>query len=316
MADRTKLRRSGVTLVELLVVMALLGALAAVLLPAVQWSREAARRTTCMNNLKQIGLALQTYHDGRRRFPAGYTTEVSAADRDDLGPGWGWAAFILPNIEGQTVYADIHFIEPVESASNAKARLSPLVAYICPSDVNFEPVIAVPSAASGETICEMAAANYVANVGTIRQTCKICRDRFDGVFGRNSHISVREILDGTTKTFAVGERCHGLSSPVWAGVPARSLVPDHLKPGKVAGGPAYVLGTTFLHGDEEELEERSRETVAEIFGSDHPGIMVFAFCDGSVSTIEVAIDDRTFQQLSSRRGEYDTAGLIHDSPLR
>jgi prepilin-type processing-associated H-X9-DG protein len=149
----------------------------------------------------------------------------------------------------------------------------------------------------------------------VRQTCKRCRDWFDGVFGRNSRMRINDIVDGSSKTFAVGERCHSLSTPTWAGVPKHSMIVDQLKSGKVAAGPAYVLGTTFLHGNEEELEVRSRETVAEIFGSQHPGVMNFVLCDGSVTTIALEIDDMVYQQWSSRRGEYGAGGVIHASPL-
>ena len=106
-----------------------------------------------------------------------------------------------------------------------------------------------------------------------------------------------------------------MSSPVWGGVVAKSIVVDNLKPGKIAAGPAYVLGTTFLHGNEEELEERSRETVAEIFGSEHPGIMNFVFCDGSVHTISVEINDASYLGMSTAHGQKPGEGIVHENPL-
>ena len=84
--------------------------------------------------------------------------------------------------------------------------------------------------------------------------------------------------------------------------------------GKVAAGPAYVLGTTFLHGDQEELEERSRETVAEIFGSEHPGIMNFVYCDGSVHAINVEIDDAVYLAMSTAHGQTPGPGIVHENP--
>src|SRR5215467_2693298 len=96
------------TLIELLVVIAIIAVLVGLLLPAVQKVREAANRAKCKNNLKQIGLALHNYHGRMGVFPAGYQTQV-ANDNSDLGPGWGWAAFLLEDLEQGNVTRSIHF---------------------------------------------------------------------------------------------------------------------------------------------------------------------------------------------------------------
>ncbi len=93
-------RRTAFTLVELLVVIAIIGLLVALLLPAVQAAREAARRTQCCNNLKQMGLGVLNYHDIMRCFPPGYCASVAYVDgENDTKAGWGWAAFILSYLE-------------------------------------------------------------------------------------------------------------------------------------------------------------------------------------------------------------------------
>src|SRR5476649_165506 len=108
--------RKGFTLIELLVVMAIIGILVALLVPAVQKVRESAARLQCTNNLKQIGLALHSYHGANKQFPPGYVdgnTDPASTPDNDVGPGWGWASFLLPYLDQGSLFSQINFSQPV-----------------------------------------------------------------------------------------------------------------------------------------------------------------------------------------------------------
>ncbi|MFO1001243.1 MAG: DUF1559 domain-containing protein [Planctomycetaceae bacterium] len=172
----------GFTLIELLVVIAIIAILIALLLPAVQQAREAARRTQCKNNLKQIGLALHNYHDVANCFPFGMG-----------GTGIKYSAIsqLLPQMEQANLYASIDFNKQITDVANNNARLMELPAFRCPSDLQNS------SPTAGGAI------NYFPNKGA---SIRWQDTAADGVMFYQSCIRFRDITDGTSNTAAFSER--------------------------------------------------------------------------------------------------------------
>jgi prepilin-type N-terminal cleavage/methylation domain-containing protein len=319
--QRRKTRRQGITLIELLVVVAIIGVLIALLLPAVQMARESARKQACGNNIKQLGLALQNHVAAHKTFPAGYISALRA-NGDDAGPGWAWGVKLLPFLEQNALYQQVDFDAPVESLAAAPVRMTSLPVFNCPSDSQFQPVIDIRMNAFFKPVCQMAAANYVASAGAVRPTCILCRDHFDGVFGRNRQIRPKELLDGSSNTLALGERAYQWSSAVMWGVVAGSRLFDNQHPGEFAGGPGFVLGTTFKDGfnicESEGNDRNASASYAEGFGSEHPGGAYFAFCDGGSRFVFDNVDPAVMNALATRdtmskEGMVDP--IIHESPF-
>ncbi|HMO86445.1 MAG TPA: DUF1559 domain-containing protein, partial [Lacipirellulaceae bacterium] len=171
-------------------------------------------------------------------------------------------------------------------------------------------------------LCQMAAASYVGSAGTVRPTCKVCRDAFDGVFGRNRAIKPADITDGLSNTIAVGERSnYWASAAIWGVVP-RSVVLDRQQRGRYAAGPAYVLGTTFVEGfniESSYMDHSTMNTFAESFLSMHPGGAFFVVCDGAVRFIRDSVEPGVMNALATR-AEVAYGGnlvdpVIHESPF-
>jgi prepilin-type N-terminal cleavage/methylation domain-containing protein/prepilin-type processing-associated H-X9-DG protein len=232
---RSPKTRGGFTLVELLVVIAIIGILVAMLLPAVQSAREAARRTQCRNNLKQLALAVLNYEAANGAFPPSATWPASASIHQANNPtlGYSWVVAILPQLEQQNVYDKINFAQPMQHADNLLARSTKLQVMMCPTDsYNRQPFNGTSNSMTNQMGDNWARGNYGGNgglayhawdFGSANTACGIQMNgaktdkgwtdsRLRGVMGANASVTQQAIKDGTTNTIMLAELRSGVTS--------------------------------------------------------------------------------------------------------
>ena len=361
-------RRLGFTLIELLVVIAIIAVLIALLLPAVQQAREAARRTQCKNNLKQIGLALHNYHDSYNRFPPGFVFDPNRGQASYGKNMWGWGALILPMLEQATLYNNCNFSQgffggltaagtdqvdtPVTSLHGPE--ITALPAFKCPSDRGLPTTFYRGDGAGGGSNSRAlgGASTYVGvnggilalNTGTPAApvwsdfTSPQMLTAQGGTFGGNSRVGLRDMTDGSSNCFVIGEkrfkevssRRTGLKA-IWAGIrgvdptipgtfyansfplclgttktPMNNL--PYVSAGTGVGDAPYVLSAprgnlTAAVNDANSVQNNGGKLTPEPlwmgFGSDHTGGCHFLLGDGSVRFITQQIDFTTYNNLGT-----------------
>ena len=312
-------RRDGFTLIELLVVIAIIAVLVAILLPAVQQAREAARRTQCKNNLKQISLALANYEETYQIYPGLSYVNGGVArgetTREGLTGDWAWGTMILPFIDQGTIYetldpGKVEFQQAVADPQRLEVMQQEVKEFLCPSDVG--PILnswyPMPTGSgtpdfdcrdsSGQTLAncrEIARSNYIgsANSGSPERTNN------NGVFvwvdSRASNTQttrrLRDVTDGTSNTIVVGER-------VW-------------ETRLTSSGQMTTFGAAVIYGVNDNAPFSFNTGLVSVsgsgrwglnnrftrfgqfgFNSNHPGGSQFAFLDGSVRFLSEAIGHR------------------------
>jgi prepilin-type N-terminal cleavage/methylation domain-containing protein/prepilin-type processing-associated H-X9-DG protein len=291
--------RSAFTLIELLVVIAIVSILVGLLLPAVQKVRESANRVRCKNNLKQIGLALHSYHDRAGGFPPGYQTRV-VADGTEQGPGWGWASFLLNDLEQGNLQRQIAFRKDITDPAHAEVRVSSLKVFLCPSEP-AEPTFTVLDA-KGNSLVDIARGSYVAMNGVLG----VSSDSFDnnGVFLRNRRMFTRDVTDGLSNTLFVGERSSDMSDTTWTGAVTGGIVPAKRYPDpqdQLANAEA-AAALVLAHGSRTHIPNDQLVFDADATASFHDGGVNFLFGDGSVHSISNGIDGLVYEALLTRAG--------------
>ena len=313
--------RRAFTLIELLVVIAIIAVLVGLLLPAVQMAREAANRARCLNNLKQIGIAMYLYSDCYQSFPAGYLYQAPPAvalnsaspsvvkplklDRippqpgppPPNAPGWGWAALILDGIEQNNLARQINYTMPVESPSGLPARITVLSIYTCPSDMSTG-VFTVLTEGNGD-LAAAATNSYAAcfGFGGLPSTQP---DSGNGAFYRNSQTRVSDILDGTSSTFLVGERAALFCQGTWAGVMTGGTI--RTTPGAPVYSSFYELAPVMVMARTWDKTLNSPLSEPYDFFSPHSQVVNFLFADGSAHALSTATDLTVLQALATISG--------------
>ena len=329
-------RQKGFTLIELLVVIAIIAILIALLLPAVQQAREAARRTQCKNNLKQIGLAMHNYHDVYNLFPVGSCARPSGTFGMDISIG----AFcsILPYIEQGTLtnlYNDKIPWEQQDTTTNPKLATTIIKSYLCPSatgnEVESHVILGSYPIGMGPSGPTAATMHYLLSKGATKGFClNPSSDPNVGMFAINLKTNFRDIIDGSSNTLCVGEGATG--SPytevsAWdtpltpAGglmlVAQAWIIPQPL-PNGVPGGTtlhftAGNYGTTLQKMNNNPVVEtryddtdlgncNSANDSTSNFRSPHEGGSQFLLGDGSTRFVSENIDQGVYNAVGTRGG--------------
>jgi prepilin-type N-terminal cleavage/methylation domain-containing protein/prepilin-type processing-associated H-X9-DG protein len=290
---RFKTSRYGFTLIELLVVIAIIAVLVALLLPAVQQAREAARRTQCKNNLKQIGLAMSNYHDVCNKFPPGQMSRITSpfslspgkaglyGSWNEFGAhqygGWTWSSFILPYLDQGGLYNLLNVGVAPCASSGAQFLLAqtPLPAFRCPTDPGpgINPWWAANNAA-------FATSNYVGTVSML---------------SINSGYSYKDILDGASNTMLIGEKACTPQTTPFISVGAEI----YANTGQTFGEYDFVdyvgfnvsLPVAAVNSNGTINSSKDPGRIRDGVSSLHAGGGQFLFCDGSVHFISQYISN-------------------------
>ena len=329
-------RRTAFTLIELLVVIAIIGVLVGLLLPAVQQAREAARRVSCTNNLKQIGLALHNHHDAFGAFPPG----IQCGQAQNNGGGWAWGSFILQFMEESTLASTLKVGSSSTTAATAlTAGRTKIAAHRCPSDIGPDENNERGRYMGPNNNWRVGTSNYVGNAGTKKimnafggaaagQSHCIHDDNsanieaynawYNGVLFPRIKLKMSKITDGTSSTLLVGERDYESSNHGnheagnWLGSNAAAW---HTEPHAYNWVTIFDEANSNLQINDYDAAQPDNmpdcwpntgcgsaygATAADSWSSGHPGGAQFVLCDGSTRMLLETISDTVLADLCNR----------------
>ena len=297
-------RRHGFTLVELLVVIAMIGILICMLLPAIQSSRESARRVNCMGNLAQLGTALQNYEAAHEVLPAGVVDDAGPIHTAPEGKHMSWITSILPYLEERVLFKRIDFAAGAYDRKNDEARSTYLAPLICPSYY-------------GEIEFNRA---YISNYAACHHDVEAPIDQDNhGTFFLNSRLRSNEIPDGATHTIFLGEKLAGKDEFGWMSGTRSTLRNTGTPLNETEGDDTRdeVDRRWDEDADDEESAPQPVRTKEELlavggFGSDHTDVVNFLFGDGAIRSLDVLID----QDILEKLGHRDDGELLREGPTR
>ncbi len=333
--------RSAFTLIELLVVIAIIAILVALLLPSVQQAREAARRSSCKNNLKQIGLALHNYHETFKVFPPGYIGDYGHYNNSGTTPAvhpkgatsaggngaaqWNWTAFNSPMMEQSAAYdlldiSNRHGGAAVDAWSmTGDAFQTPVSAFRCPSDVAPDVGTGhrrVRGSTSG-TLRAVAITNYIGvNRGANNRNVWARKTQANGIFTVDSKTRMRDLTDGSSNTLIAGERCweYKVTNPGSGAIETVNANAGNLWVTRSSNdadvqctgcGYGDSLGVTGHAPNPKNVHDSSdvlqHNYTRGQFSSLHAGGVQFVLADGSVRFISENLSNTTYTRLGNRK---------------
>lgn len=315
MTFRRQNANTAFTLVELLVVIAIIGILVGLLLPAVQAAREAARRMSCGNNLKQIGLAFHNYESAQKLFAPAYIAKIPQNITSSERSLWGWGAFILPYIENSSLYDSLQpgpLLLESHLATTAGLRLmqTPIPTYRCPSDTgptlnNFDDKVSdTPTVttnqynrhvtSNGTDRIPIALSNYVMAANPSDSTTPPAYFAQygppKGVGFQNSKIGFKDITDGSSNTILVGERAWRFADLTVGAGNALGFSAETCNSSSSWNVKSGQLAVLAIGYDGINWRANNRVHQTRGFSSNHAGGAQFVFCDGSVQFLSQNID--------------------------
>ncbi len=297
-------RRAGFTLIELLVVIAIIGVLVALIMPAVQSAREAASRTQCINNLKQLGLASQEYHDSFSAFPGGWycDSNVDTNCNATLAQSYMWNGLtgLFLKLELGNIYNEINIFLPTNDVTNTTGVRRTMNVMVCPSNRR---AVTTNSTNTNNTVAKLGPSDYRGNMaagynpgitptyspgttdptnttdGNSTNPMPVLGIYDNGLAYMNSSVSIADVTDGTSNTCLMGETLTG----TWAEASACAI---RTTVDRQINKPIVISGTNYY----------------VYWMSKHPGAVNFLKCDGSVSTVTNSVNKTVLVKMMTRAG--------------